>query len=232
MSLILPHETLVWDTEHGGPNISGHVKDHIKTIDKGLRKATDEQVPYDSNVVRNIGDWTAMGSHAITQHFLQKDRKVSPHLSWTQSPGLGNRAAQFSEALKKSKLALPFTLNVYHGSGNHLGSKLMELNSGTRLLMKAPVAASINPVIAAGFADGRQYEGQSHMIHIGLPSGYDSGSYVAPYSNAPGEMEYLVHPGQKFVYGGRTTIENMPRKFHVHTLIPATGPTYIPACND
>jgi len=98
--------------------------------------------------------------------------------------------------------------------------------------MKAPVAASISPVIAAGFAFGQHYDGQAHMIHMALPHGYEGGSYVPHYSNAPGEMEYLVHPDQRFVYGGRSTIADMPHDFHVHTLIPANGPTHIPARND
>jgi len=63
-------------------------------------------------------------------------------------------------------------------------------------------------------------EVDDHVIHFILPEGFTGGFYVAPYSNDPEELEFLIFPEESFSHINTKIIDLGGIKRHIHTFKP------------
>lgn len=111
--------------------------------------------------------------------------------------------------------------HTYCGTGTF---NPMDVTSGGVFKTPAFLSTSLSVRVAVKTTNYRRekaHEDEDHVIHFILPEGFSGGFYVAPYSNDPEELEFLVFPKEHFQHENSTVVELDGIKRHIHTFRPS-----------
>ena len=111
--------------------------------------------------------------------------------------------------------------HVYCGTGTFDPS---DVTVGGVFKTPAFLSTSLSVRVAVKTTNYRRDEGdqeEDHVIHLVLPEGFTGGFYVAPYSNDPEELEFLVFPKEHFRHIGTTVLDLDGIKRHIHSYRPS-----------
>jgi hypothetical protein len=111
--------------------------------------------------------------------------------------------------------------HTYCGTGTF---NPMEVTQGGIFQTPAFLSTSLSLKVAVKTTNYRRdhdHAVEDHVIHFILPEGFAGGFYVAPYSNDPEELEYLVFPQENFRHVGSQVLPLDGVKRHVHSFKPS-----------
>lgn len=124
---------------------------------------------------------------------------------------------QYDLLMGLSGYAIDETHHVYSGTGTFDPRGLTQAGIFTtdRFL-----STSLNIEVAAKTTTYRREQarrGEDHILHLIIEAGFDEGFYIAPYSNSPEELEYLVMPDARFEYLTSRSIDTPHGLRHIHS---------------
>lgn len=124
---------------------------------------------------------------------------------WAQNPESTYYQRYNEHLMRFLSNAAPLTRehHVYSGMGHYCP----ETTKNGIFKIDRHISASINPEISAIHSNGRSVSSEPiHTLHFHLPVGYKGGRYIAPYSDYPQELEYVLKSNQKFRMTGADTV--------------------------
>lgn len=111
--------------------------------------------------------------------------------------------------------------HTYCGTGTF---NPMDVTVGGIFKTPAFLSTSLSVRVAVKTTNHRREQAnevEDHVLHFVLPEGFSGGFYVAPYSNDPEELEFLVFPKEHFRHLDSTVVELDGIKRHIHTFQPS-----------
>jgi hypothetical protein len=183
-----------------GQRISQEFKDEHDTLQKLHALHNDINT---SATHAAIGEYTASHSHVITKWMVDP---ASTAAQYNQKSKYFDTAPKDTHAHITKVLAdpkpLPHDTHVYSGVTGYDPSEALQHGS---FHTPTHTSTSLNPKIAAAHVGDTTKE--HHIIHFHLPKGFKGGRYISEHSSFPGELEYLMKPGQNWKVTNHSVVD-------------------------
>lgn len=131
-----------------------------------------------------------------------------------------NFQTEYYQLMSLKGVVLQEEHHVYSGTGTF---NPMDITSFKIFSTPAFMSASLSMKVAVKTTNYRREHDEAredHVLHFMLPAGFEDGFYVAPYSAAPEELEYLIFPQEQFRHVTTRVLDLGGIKRHVHTFRP------------
>jgi hypothetical protein len=117
----------------------------------------------------------------------------------------------------KGKYRLQEEHHTYSGTGTF---DPMEVTVDGIFQTPAFLSTSLSVKVAVKTTNYRRESDDDHVLHFVLPEGFVGGFYVAPYSQDPEELEFLLYPQERFRHLHSHVVVLDGVKRHIHSFKP------------